>query len=80
MGRIAARVFAVMCVGVGVGLLTWGISAGILKEPIAEQVVFWGQLPSSSAVIGCGAGILAIGITTLLLSMLAPRPYDPWAE
>jgi hypothetical protein len=80
MGRIAARIFAVVCIGVGVGLLTWGISSEVIHEPVAEQVTFWGRLPSSSAVIGCGAGILAIGIATLLLTPFGPGPDGSWDE
>jgi hypothetical protein len=34
MGRLSARVFAVLAVGAGVGLLTWGISAAWMGDPI----------------------------------------------
>ncbi len=79
MGRLAARVLGVVCVGGGVGLLAWGISSGALREPISEQGVSLAIFPSASAVIGWGAGILAAGVTTLLVTFM-DRPYGPWDE
>ena len=34
MGRLVARVLGVLAVGLGVGLLTWGISAANAGEPL----------------------------------------------
>lgn len=79
MGRLAARILGVVCVGGGVGLLAWGISSGTLREPISEQGVALAIFPSASAVIGWGAGILAAGLTTLFLTF-ADRPYGSWDE
>lgn len=80
MGRLLARILAVLAVGAGVGLLTWGISAAAMQEPIRSPAACAGLLQSPSEVIGWGAGILAIGITTLLLSFAERRPPSDWEE
>jgi hypothetical protein len=77
MGKLAARILGVLCVGVGVGLLAWGISSAVMHEPISAQVASLPIFVSSSAVIGWGAGVLALGLTTLILTF-KDRPYDPW--
>lgn len=79
MGLLAARILGVLCVGGGVGLLAWGISSGTLNEPITDQGIPLAIFPSASAVIGWGAGILAVGITTLFLTFF-DRPYGSWEE
>ena len=78
IGRILARVFSVLCIGGGVGLLTWGITAAVMHERIAESIVVWGEPASASAVVGCGAGILAVGITTLILTFVDRNSYGSW--
>jgi len=80
MGRIAARIFAVICVGGGIGLLAWGISGAVMNEPLPDQVAAWGLLGSTSAIIGWGAGILAVGLTTLFLTFADRGPYEHWEE
>jgi hypothetical protein len=80
MGRIIARFFAVISIGGGVGLLTWGISSGPLGEQLTEKSNLWGLFPSASAVIGWGAGILAVGVTTLALTFVDRHSDDSWDE
>lgn len=80
MGRIVAQVIAVICIGAGVGLLTWGISTGPLGEKVAEQGYLWGMLPSASAMIGCGAGLLTVGITAIVLTLIGRNRYGSWEE
>ncbi len=79
MGRLAARILGVICVGGGIGLLAWGISSGMMQEPIHDQGALLPIFPSASAVIGWGAGILAVGLATLVLTFM-DRPYGPWEE
>ena len=81
MGRLLARIFAVFAVGVGVGLLAWGISASIRNETLRPPA-FLGDslLQSSSEVIGWGAGILAVGITTLILTLIYRSPPGEWDD
>jgi hypothetical protein len=79
MGRLLARVLGVLAVGLGVGLLVWGIVTSHAGEPIRVPEVLNGLLQSSSEVIGWGAGILAVGIATLLLTLMDrghPRDWD----
>ena len=81
MGRLLGRIFAVFAVGVGVGLLAWGISAAVRNETLRAPA-FCGDalLQSSSEVIGWGAGILAVGITTLILTLIYRATPADWDE
>ena len=69
MVRFITRVFAIFAVGIGGGVLTWGVAASIMEEPlrIPEGLPFF---PVASEVIGSGAGILAAGIAALIASSL----------
>jgi hypothetical protein len=80
MGRFLLRFFSVLCIGGGVGLLAWGISAGVIREPLTENACLVTVFPSTSAVIGWGAGVLAIGITTLALTFADRGADDDWEE
>jgi len=81
MGRLLTRIFGVFAVGVGVGLLAWGISAAARNEPLRAPA-FCGDalLQSPSEVIGWGAGILAIGITTIILTLIHRAPPGDWDD
>ena len=79
MGRLASQILGVICVGVGVGLLAWGISSGVIEEPVSGPFSSLPIFPSASAVIGWGAGILAVGLSTLILTFMNP-PFMPWEE
>jgi hypothetical protein len=80
MGRLLARILGVLAVGLGVALLTWGIVSANTGEPIRVPAFLEGLLQFSSEVIGWGAGILALGITTLLLSVIDRRPPGEWDD
>jgi hypothetical protein len=80
MGRIVAQIIGVICIGGGVGLLTWGISSGPLGEKVAAEGYLWGILPSASAVIGLGAALLTVGIATIVLTFLGRNRYGSWDE
>lgn len=64
-----ANIFAVLAMGVGIGILSWAICSVAL----GEQIRSLGSLPIlvSTLVdaIGLGAGLLAAGITALALSL-----------
>ncbi len=81
MVRLVAWIFAVFAVGLGVGILAWGISAAVKNETVRAPA-FCGDafLQSPSEVIGWGAGILAAGITTLILTLIQRRPPSEWDE
>ena len=67
VGRRFARIFAVIAMGSGVGLLIWGIvgasRGGTLRPPFGIDLV-----TEASEGIACGAGLLTSGIIALVLS------------
>jgi len=66
VGRRFTRVFSVLAIGVGIGVLVWGICAAGLGESIRGPR-FTAQ---PSEAIGWGAGTLAAGVTALVLSFI----------
>jgi hypothetical protein len=77
IGRICARLFAVVAISSGVGFLVWGIIAQTLRQefhPILGYVVF----TQTSEVLALGSGLLLAGIVTLVLSFVGrKRPVVP---
>ena len=69
-GRVLARVFSVVAVGVGAGLLVWGICAASLGEPEGARFGMGSVVGSPSEAIGWGAGFLVAGIMALVLSFV----------
>jgi len=69
VGRRLARIFAVMAMGLGMGLLLWGTSGAVsgerLRPPFDSHVI-----TEVSEAIGWGAGLLTGGIVALVLSFL----------
>lgn len=69
IGRATGKIIAVVGIGLGVGLLTWGIYSAIEGElqPLqAGPIVF----KSIGQVIGWGAGLLGGGVTALVLAFV----------
>src|SRR4051812_3263448 len=75
LGRFLARSFAVVAMGLGVGLLVWGIVAAARGEQPPAAGPPWGAAPG--AVIGCGAGALTAGIVALVLSCVGAGRGPP---
>jgi hypothetical protein len=73
VGRAIARIFAVLAVGSGVGILTWGITAAKSGQPVFIPCGLEQCVGGPSEIIGWGAGILAAGVTALLLSFVGGR-------
>lgn len=73
MGRIFARIAAVLAIGGGIGILTWGICAAALGEAIRSPLGLNSLIAEPSEAIGWGAGLLAAGITALVLSFIGGR-------
>jgi hypothetical protein len=73
VGRLFARIFAVLAIGGGIGVLTWGICAAALGEAIRSPFGLTSLIAEPSEAIGWGAGILAAGITALVLSFIGGR-------
>ena len=70
MIRLIFKVVAIVAMGAGVGVLTWGIVAAALGEPIRSPLDVFHigfALEQPSEAIGWGAGLLAGGIIALAL-------------
>lgn len=70
VGRMFARIFAVLGIGLGAGVLTWGIVAACLTGTIRSPLGLASLISEPSEAIGWGAGCLAAGITALVLSFV----------
>ena len=70
VGRVFARIFAVLALGLGAGLLAWGIVAACLTGTIRSPLGLAALIGEPSEAIGWGAGSLAAGITALVLSFV----------
>jgi hypothetical protein len=70
VARAFARIFAVLAIGAGIGILTWGICAQSLGMPIRSPFGLVHLIADSVEAIGWGAGLLAGGITALVLSLV----------
>ena len=70
VGRMFARIFAVLAIGLGVGVLTWGIVAASLTGTVRSPLGLASLISEPSEAIGWGAGCLAAGITALVLSFV----------
>jgi hypothetical protein len=70
VGRRFARIFAVLAIGTGIGILAWGICAAALGETIRSPLGLTSLIAKPIEAIGWGAGSLAAGITTLVLSFI----------
>ena len=70
VGRRFARIFAVLAIGSGIGILTWGICAAALGEAIRSPLGLTSLIAEPSEAIGWGAGSLAAGVTALVLSFI----------
>jgi len=69
MIRLLFKVLAVVAIGAGVGVLTWGIVAAALGEPIRSPLDVFNvgfALEQPGEAIGWGAGLLAGGIVALV--------------
>ena len=73
IGRLFARIVAVLAIGGGIGVLTWGICAAALGETIRSPFGLSSLIAEPSEAIGWGAGLLAGGITALVLSFIGGR-------
>lgn len=70
VGRMFAHIFAVLAIGLGAGVLTWGIVAASLTGTVRGPFGLASLISEPSEAIGWGAGCLAAGITALVLSFV----------
>ncbi len=70
VARTFARIFAVLAIGAGIGVLTWGICAQSLDMPIRSPYGLAHLVADPVEAIGWGAGLLGGGITAMVLSLV----------
>lgn len=66
-------VFAVIAVGSGTGILTWGICSAVRNEEVRSLAILPALVATPSDAIGLGTGLLVAGIMTLALAHTMPR-------
>lgn len=77
VARAFARIFAVLAIGGGIGVLTWGICAQSLGMPIRSPFGLVYLISDPVEAIGWGAGLLAGGITAMVLSLVGGNKRLP---
>ena len=77
VARAFARIFAVLAIGTGIGVLTWGICAQGLGMPIRSPFGLVYLISDPVEAIGWGAGLLAGGITAMVLSLVGGNKRLP---
>jgi hypothetical protein len=77
VARAFARIFAVLAIGAGIGTLTWGICAQALGMPIRSPFGLVHLISDPIEAIGWGAGLLAGGITAMVLSLVGGNKRLP---
>lgn len=72
VSRIFAKSIAVVGIGLGVGLLTWGIleATRVDFQPLKAGPILF---VNASQAIGWGAGALGAGVTALVLAFIQTR-------
>ena len=73
MCRTFGQMVAVLALGAGVGCLVWGITSAALGESMRTPLVPEGLITTASEAMGAGAGLIAVGVTTLVLSLVGGR-------
>ena len=68
-----ARIFAVLAIGSGTGILTWAICVAVWGEEVRGLATYPRLVTTPSEAIGLGAGLLVAGITTLVLPYRMPK-------
>lgn len=77
VARAFARIFAVLAIGAGIGTLTWGICAQAMGMPIRSPFGLVRLISDPVEAIGWGAGLLAGGITAMVLSLVGGNKRLP---
>ena len=77
VARAFARIFAVLAIGAGIGVLTWGICAQVLDMPIRSPFGLVHLISDPVEAIGWGAGLLGGGITAMVLSLVGGKRLPP---
>ena len=74
MIRFLTFLVAVLAIGLGAGVLTWGITSAATGEPIRSPIDYLHigfAIATPSEAIGWGAGFLAGGFTAFIIASCA---------
>jgi len=77
MGGAVIRSVAVLTLAVGVGVLVWGVSSVAFDEMLRLPFGKYAETLQASEAIGVGAGLLTLGLCTLLVGCCRPKPPQP---
>ena len=77
VARAFAKIIAVAAIGAGIGVLVWGICAQATGTPIRSPFGLVYLIADPVEAIGWGAGLLAGGITALVLSLVGAKRLPP---
>ena len=77
VARPLAKILAVLAIGAGIGVLVWGICAQAMGIPIRSPFGLVHLIADAVEAIGWGAGLLAGGITALVLSLVGGKRLSP---
>ena len=70
VARSVGKFAAVVLIGCGAGLITWGVIGGINRESFEPLKMAAITFYSPGQILGWGAGLLGSGITALVLSFV----------
>ena len=76
VARAVGKILAVILMGAGAGLITWGLVASLGQQDFKPLTIGPLTFFFVSQVLGCGAGCLVAGITSLVLALVG-RPNQP---
>jgi hypothetical protein len=76
VGRLLGRIFAVVTLSIGLGMLVWGITGAAMNHQIGRLEIGAIQVREVPEALAWGAGFLLSGIVALVLSFFgaARRP------
>ena len=77
VARALAKIIAVIAIGTGIGVLTWGICAQALGMLIRTPYGLEHLVADPVEAIGWGAGLLAGGITAMVLALVGAKRLPP---
>jgi hypothetical protein len=77
VARAFAKILAVLAIGAGIGILTWGICAQATGTPIRSPFGLVHLIADAVEAIGWGAGLLAGGIVGMILSLVGGKRLPP---
>ena len=76
VARAVGKILAVTLMGAGAGLITWGLVTSLGQEDFKPLTIGPITFFFVSQILGCGAGCIVAGITSLVLALVG-RSNNP---